>query len=300
MNIPQNLPINLPFWDALHKQTARHSYCRGLKELIAIPCRYDRLLSWTIEQTPEAGADYVYLVEEDGLTALDITSLLLLQSDTVDGIGYTHFDSDFDIVQDDDVPVYPRDSVDDPWGSSAHSDEYESWVCSGSYYYLEVKIGDSIWHSELMHLVDFPEFAEQSDSPDNTRVRFEVLANCTVAGVPTISINNPLIYFCNARAARPEYKIDKTVAKDGDEDEATIWAKIVKRYVVEFYAPESVADFFATLPLYSTVNFTDQYGLQSNVTDVEVKISWNEEGNDCAALIEVSFKRDFVTNSECC
>jgi len=305
MILAQNLPAPLAFFDAAHKQTYRHSYCNGFKHLIAVECRYDRLIAWIIQQTPETVADYVYLVTADGaqdsLSALDITTLLTLQEDTIDAVGYTFFGSDADIDQDEEVQTYSRSSIGSAWSVSGDS-TWGNYVCDGGYYYLEIKIGSSVWHSELLHIVDFPEFPDEgeSDSP-YTRLRFEVLSNCTVAGIPTLSISQSFICFVNARAARPDYLLSKEVGKDGQEEESPVWTKIVKRYSLEFYGCETTCDFFATLPLYGTVNFADQYGVRTNITNIEVEPpSWDDIGNDCAALIKITFQRDFVSNTECC
>ena len=300
MNVAQNLPSAFPFFNALHKQTARHSYCRGMEDLIAIECRLDRLLPFVIKQTPATAATDVYLVKQNGLSAIVITSLLTtLQEDTLNGVGYTYFWGNADINQATTVNLLSRSSVDSAWGLAGDS-SWGSFACDGGLYYIEIEIGTSTYQSELIRLSDFPEFASEGESDNSyTRTRIVALSNCEVAGVPTTQLNLEQKLFVNARAF-PEYEEEREVATDGEDEESTLWAKITKRYTLRFYATETVADFCKTLPLYSTVNISDQYGVATNVYNIEVEVTWPEEGNYCAALVEMKFQRDFASNSECC
>lgn len=225
-----------------------------------------------------------------------------MHTETVDSVGYTYWNGSADIAQSTDGNLYSRASSSASW-SLAGDVPWSSFVCDGGYYYLEVKIGTTTYFSELLHIVDFPEFGLETVSDgDDTRVRIAAISSCPVAGVPTDTLPEGMEQklFVNSRVARPEYIIDRTVGKDGNEVETPIWTRLNKRFYVRFYACETVCDFVATLPLYGTVYVSDQYGIQTTVSDIETKVTWGEEGNDCAALVEMSFVRDYVSHTDCC
>lgn len=259
----------------------------------AIECRYDRLLPFLIEYSPATEPNYVYLVSRDGLHAISLADLITVTTDTVDGVGYLYHIGAVDINQ---STTVAKKIFDDVWDSDGTT-TWADFVCDGGYYYLEVAFGEGdYFQSELLHIVDFPEFSEDVDSPTKTRVRFECVGNCTIAGVVSAAVNTSQKVFLNARTAQPEYPTEKLAKKD----ETILWAKIKKRHTVKFWAIETVLDFFATMPLYETVDFTDQYGVRSVISDIEVKATWNDDGGDCVADVEVSFIRDFVEYSGCC
>ena len=87
---------------------------------------------------------------------------------------------------------------------------------------------------------------------------------------------------------------------DGNDEDIDLWVRMDKRYKVTFYAVETVADFIATVPLYSTINFTDQYGFQGPVKDFTYQITWPEDQKGCLALVEITFTREYIAQTGCC
>ena len=291
--VPQNLITALPFWDAKEKQTFRAFYCKGVEQIGAIQCRYDRMLPWTI-QGHSSAPTYVYLVKQDGSAALNITSLLTTAGLTENGINYRYHSGALDINQAAGVQDYRW--VSGAWQANT-TKTWSDFVCDGGYYYLEVSFGGTKYYSELMRVVDFPEFSE-GPGTNASRVRIEAYSTCLLGDFPAGGTSQKL--FIDAATSEPEYVTDREVAKDGNEEESVLWAKVKKVYKVQWLAPETVADFIATLPLYNIVNVTDQNGFQSAVTDVGYKITWTEDGSGCLALVEFTYTVEAITTTWCC
>ena len=300
MLLAQNLPTALPFYEGRNRQFFRTHFCGGMDDHSAIECRMDRMLPFVLAHTPTDTPNYVYLVRRDGLMAAKIDGLLNIVTETVDSVGYILHPGQTDINTAS-TSIAQKEWDGSIWENAPVSTTtWADFVCDGGLYYLEISVGSSVYQSELLHIVDFPEFSAEVDNPLRTRVRFECANTCPVAGVPVTATPISQKLFLNARAAEPEYPFDKGVSVGGNGEEKVRWAKIKKRYSVQFYAVETVVDFCVTMPLYGTINFADQYGVQSAVTDVEVEVSWPAEGEGCLASVTVSFQRDFATYTGCC
>lgn len=290
--VPQDLPLPLAFWNNKEKQFFRRHYCAGKDDLGAVQCRYDRMLPWAIKG--QAGAPtYVYLVERDGQNALDITSLLTLTNETVDAISYCLHGGSLDISQAAAATEYGWNGT--TWIAKG-AKTWATWVEAGGLYYLEVKFGSAIYYSELMQVEDFPEFASEPSGCTEPRLRVECVNNCAVGAVPAFGAYAPK-FFVVGETSQPEYLVEKQVSTDGEEEEQVVWAKAKKRYKIVFLGTETMADFVSTMPLFSTVNITDQNGFQATVTDVTFRISWED---DCLAQIEIAYSVVHVSQAFCC
>lgn len=297
-NYPQNLVTALPFFDAKNKQTFRQPYCIG-SGLLSLQMRFDRLLPFTILRDDLTLPEYVYLVTDDGFLALDLTSIVvpLLNATTDNGQDYIWFEGATDVDQE--AILEERQWQDPVWGEPGET-TWPEWVCAGACYYFEIKFeaDDAPMFSEKFCINNFPEFSDDPSNEATARVRIEAVANCPVGDVPPLGSQK---LFLDTYTVEPEYELTKKVKKNGQEEEVSVWAKIKKRYRVKFYGVETIADFVATLPLYSSVDITDQYGVRSVVTDIEVKQPvWGDDGSGCVALLEISFAREFIEGQKCC
>lgn len=291
----QNLPSALPIWDNWRFQTFRMPFCSG-NPGVPLYARHDRILPWIV-MGPTAAPDYVYLVNEAGTNALDITALLTILTGSEGGNDYVYCEGSTDINQATSCTEYtgwngttwPNTPGDNTWGTFIQCD---------AQYYLEFKFGSSRYYSELFTIRDFPEFSDNPMQEDFTFVRIDAATNCMIDTIPPLGVQK---LFVPGYTVEPEYPVDETVSTNGQKQKKILAAMMNKRYKLRFFAPESVADFCATLPLYSTVTITDQYGLQSAVRDIEFKPSWGEDnGQGCACLVELTFTRDFVSYTNCC
>jgi len=293
--VPQNLITALPIWDSRDKQTFRNAQFNtgiGLVE-----CRYDRMLPWIIKQAASVPT-YVYLVAENDLTALDITSLMSMLTDTWNGNGYAYFEGSVDINQASAVTDYRW--IAGAWSANT-SKTWAQFVTPGSNYYLEFSFGGVKFYSELMKISDFPEFSDDASGgcAGSPRTRIEGTNACNIGDLPpTLSAQK---LFVDAPTSEPEYVIEKDVAKDGQDEESPVWVKYKKRYKIVIYTTESVADWLASLPLYgASVNVADQYGYQSAVTDIEVGVTWPEDFSGMVALVEFSYSITYLSQTGCC
>lgn len=291
--VPHDLITALPFWDAKEKQFFRRQYCQGKDESGAIQCRYDRMLPWMIKN--QSGAPtYVYLVTRSGSLAIDITALLTILNGTQNGTDYCYHEGSVDINQATSVNEYG-------WNGSAwvlrSTKTWANWVDDEAYYYLEINFGGTLYYSELMRISDFPEFPDNPADCKGARVRIECASDCMVGDVPPLGTQK---FFVEGETVRPQYELSREVGKDGEDEEKQLWAKGKKRYTVAFYAYETLADFVSTIPLYSTINVTDQNGFQSAVKDVDFRISWPESQEGCLALVELSYSIEHIPQTFCC
>ena len=293
MIIPQDLLTALPFWDIKEKQTFRQHFCNGAEEAGAIQCRHDRHLPWIIKNQGSAPT-YVYLVASNGLTAIDITSRLTLANITVDSVDFCYHEGAVDVSNmDSDNNEYLWNGS--TWGLLGDK-SYNNFVQPCGLYYYEISFGGTLYFSELMQIATFAELSDSTDIESN-RCRIEAVSTCSISEIPPI-ISQKL--FIKSPAADPEYQTTKDVAEDGNDDTIDLWVKMVKRYRVTFFGIETIADFVASLPLYNTINFTDQYGFQGPIKDLTYQIQWPEDKDGCLALIEVSFIREYIAQTGCC
>lgn len=291
--VPQNLITALPVWDAKEKQTFRQA---GASELGAIECRYDRLLPWTILRTPAATPTYVYLVAQNSLTALNITSLLSMSSTTVNSKGYAFFQGSVDINQATAVTDYRW--ISGAWSANT-TKTWAQFVGDGGYFYLEFSFSGTKFYSELMRITDFPEVCDDPANECSARVKIEGTNLCPIGDLPGTLNANKL--FIDGNTSDPDYVLDKEVAKDGQEEETPLWVKLKKRYKIIFFAVEPVVDWLHTLPLYGdNVSVTDQYGYTASISDIEVDESWPEEFGGWLARVEFSYAITYLSQTGCC
>lgn len=290
----QNLPASLPIWDNWRKQTFRMPFCGG-SPVVNMWARNDRILPWII-MGETAEPDYVYLVNEATTNALNITDLLTILTGSEGGNDYVYFEGSEDINQSADCEE--RNGWNgSTWTTTPGDNTYGAFVQCGYSYYLEFKFGSNYYYSELFTIRDFGEFSDNPTSEDFTFCRIDAATSCMIDDMPPLGVQK---LFVPGYTVEPEYPVDETVSTDGMKRKKVLSAVMSKRYKLRWFAPESVADFCATLPLYTTVTITDQYGLQTAVRDVEFRPSWGEDnGNGCACLCELSFTRDFIS-FECC
>lgn len=290
----QNLPTALPIWDDWHKQTFRMPFCSG-SPVVQLWARNDRVLPWII-MGPTAGPDYVYLVNEGGTNALDVTALLTILTGTEGGNDYVYCEGSTDLNQSAECTEYTGWNG-TTWPNTPGENTWGAFVECGRAYYLEFKFGSNRYYSELFYIRDFSETTANPAVEDFTFCRIDAATACMLDDVPPLGVQK---LFVPGYTVEPEYSIDETVSNNGQKQKKVLSAIMTKRYKLRWFAPEAVADFCATLPLYTTVTITDQYGLQSAVRDIEFRPTWGEDsGNGCACLCELTFTRDFVT-FECC
>lgn len=292
--IPQNLITAFPFWDAKEKQTFRQFYCEGSEEIGALQCRQARHLPWIIKGHASAPT-YIYLVDKDGLNAINITARLTIGTITVDGNQYTYHEGQLDFSS----PGSDNEKY--GWNGTAWviigDESYNNFIADCNLCYYEISFGGTKYFSELMQISDFAELSDSTDI-DTNRFRLECVNSCALADIPAAIVAQKL--FIKANASDPEYITTKDVGEDGNDDTVDLWVKMVKRYKVKFYAIETVADWIASVPLYDIQNAVDQYGFQSPIKDFSYQIQWPEEQGGCLALIEFSFVREYIAQTGCC
>lgn len=291
----QNLPVALPIYDNWRKQSFRQSYCNG-NPFVALSARYDALPAIMIKgesSTP----DYVYLVNKAGTNAIDVMDFMALTADTFGSLDYVYSTSEPDVDQDAETTEHTGWNG-TTWTTTPGENTWANFVRCGQEYYLEIKIGSNYYYTELFTITDFPETSTDPTDEDLCRIRIEASSTCAIDDIPPLMTQK---IFIKAFTAEPEYPLDKSVSKTGSEVEKIKWAKIEKRYRIKFAAVESIADFCALLPLFTTVNVTDQYGdsMDVNITEAP-KISWGDaDAGGCCATIEIVYTRAFV-QTQCC
>lgn len=290
--VQQNLITSLPIFDAKEKQTFRQAKSTDG----AIPCRYDRILPWAIKRTPAAAPTYIYAVKYGDQGALDITSLLSVSTDTVDGVGFAYWAYGLDHNQASAVNDYVW--VSGAW--SLHSTKtWAQFFSEGDFFYLEFSFGGTKFYSELMQLWDFPETTTDPSNDCSTYVRIEGANLCRIGDLPgALNIQK---LFVEGRTSDPEYIVTRQVAEDGQDEETPVWVKLKKRYKIIFYTVESVVDWLTTLPIYGdNVNVVDQYGYQAAVGDIVVEVTWPEDFNGWLARVEFTYSINYLSGTGCC
>lgn len=316
MNTPQNLPVAFPLfgtadltgtanWAATaQKQTFRHSYCNS-PELTALQVRYDRFIPMLAERTDLPTK--IFLVEYDSpgyanaipTECADITALLSFSAFTADGVDYIEYPGSSDINQATTFTAYK-----DKFPPGGLSRNWATYVVNKGFYFLILEFADTTrFYSELFQLVDFPEFSVIPDDECESRMRIECANTCPIGDIPAV-IFAPQKLFIKNPTSTPTYITEKSVATNGQRQEKLTWGVVKKRWLVSFFAPETVADFCSLIPLYSAnvagVLITDTYGVSGPVKDVEVEISWPDELGGCLAKIDLYFTRDFTDFENCC
>jgi len=292
--VPQNMITALPIWDAKERQTFRQFYCDGAEEMAAIQMRHDRVIPWMIYGHATAPT-YVYLVRVTNgveVEAIDITARLTIATGTFDGKNYTYDMGAIDITN------MGLDNNNYTWNGSAWSlvgdKSYNNFVNECGLFYLEFNFAGTQYWSELLQISTFAEFSDSTDIESN-RTRLECVNGCAIGDLPASIISQKI--FIKSPTANPEYSTVKDVGENGDDDTTDLWVKMLKRYKVTFFAVETVADWIASIPLYtgsSVLTFTDQYGFTGPIKDFAYNIQWPDEQNGCLALVEISFIREYI------
>jgi hypothetical protein len=290
--VQQNLITSLPFFDGKEKQTFRQA--KGTEG--ALPCRYDRILPFAIKRTPAAAPTYIYLVKSDDSVALNITSLLTIDTVTVDGVGFAYWAYGSDHSQVSAVQDYRW--IAGAWSANT-TKTWAQFVEEGEHYYLEVSFSGTKFYSELMRISDFPETTTDPSSDCGSYIRIEGANTCAVGDLPA-ALNMQKL-FIEGKTSDPEYLVEKDVAPDGQDEDTALWVKLKKRYKITFHAIEPVVDWLTTLPLYGDfVNVVDQYGYQAVIRDIVVEVTWPQDFGGWLAQVEFSYSITYITTTGCC
>lgn len=316
MNIPQRIPTALPFhyvpdltgsdqWAATAKrQTFRHSYCDISDQEAAVQVRFERFLPMVLPSETEP--TLIMLVKKDAtdydaatpIGHADVTALFSFDPFVFDfgsgGVDFIEYPGSADIN------IFAAITAND--GTPVLS-SWTDWVVNGGFYFLILEFADTTRaYSELIQIYDFPEFGQDPDQC-YSRTRIEAVSNCPLDDMPP-TFFAPQKLFVLSPTSKPEYEYEDEPAKDGKENEKLLWIKVKKRWKLEFYAIETVADFCAMLPVYAQsangVFITDTYGVSGAVKDLTCAVSWPEDTNDCLALVQITFTRTFADYMDCC
>lgn len=305
--VKQNQLSALPFFPSQDMQAFRHPAADGVKDLLALLCRYDRMLPFIIKKTPAAAPNHVLLCKADGLSALKIDTLLTtLSTETIDGVGYTIHAGSVDINPATSVAKYSGEASDNPriW-DSVGNDTYANFVGSGGYFYLDVSIGSpgERFFSELIYISDVPEFPELSSACAGfPYIRIEAVTDCPIGTMYPAGYANKL-FVKNGSVRAPQYPIDRNVATDGNGAEEALWTRLRKLYAVGILCPESVADWAASLQLYTgggAFNITDETGFQTAAKVESVTVDWPDQYNGIVADVEIRFSIEAAYQTGCC
>lgn len=290
--VQQNLVTSLPIFDAREKQTFRQAKDTNG----AIPCRYDRILPFTIKRTPAAAPTYIYAVKYGDQSALDITTLLTINTGTVGGVGFAYWAYGTDHSQVTAVTDYRW--ISGAWSANT-TKTWAQFFSEGEFFYLEFSFSGTKFYSELMMLSDFPETTTDPSAECGSYVRIEGTNLCAVGDLPAGLNMNKL--FIEGKTSDPEYLTEKDVAEDGQNEETPTWIKLKKRYKIIFHATEPVVDWLTTLPLYGdNVNVVDQYGYQATIKDIVVEVTWPPEFQGWLAQVEFNYSITYITTTGCC
>lgn len=306
--IKQNLLSALPFFTTQGMQTFRHPAAEGHKSKLAIACRYDRLLPWTIKHTPAATPNQVLLCKADGSEAIKLDTIITVSTQTIDSVGYVYHEGSADVnTPSTTVNKYTGDTSDTPitW-DGAGTTTYAAFVGDGGYFYLDISIGSgpaTRYFSELMEIRKFEEFSSlASGCTTFPHARIEAVTDCAIGDMFPAGIANK-IFVLNGSVRAPQYPIDREVATDGDGNETPLWTRMRKVYAVGMLCTETVADWAASLPLYTgggKFNITDETGWQTSGTVEGVTVDWPDNYNGMVAEVEIRFSIEAFTQSGCC
>lgn len=293
MYINQVIPTALPIFPSIKLQSFRLNNCMGLDTMGAIQMRKQRFLPWLIQRPTAAVPTGIFLVKKGDLESANVTSMfsgMTSFTDAESGLKYATYPGSSNINVNTSVNV----TIDDALATMT----YNEFVCSGDFFYFRFQFGADKHYSELLQIVDFPEFSDDPNS-DLARIRIEAVNSCAIGEIPVTNFT-PQKIFLNTLAEEPDYESEFKMKENGQKEERPLWAKVKKKYKIRAYCYESVCDFLNILPLFPVVNITDECGLQSPVYDIEAKTTWPDEGNKCLALVEITFAREFIPKTDCC
>ena len=108
--------------------------------------------------------------------------------------------------------------------------------------------------------------------------------------------------FLDADIVKPEYISVEEGFENGDAVFIKEYESLKKTYRFEIIAPEYIADTLKFMALHDDVKIATMDGLyQSQIRNIKVNVTWEEQFNDCMATIEVTFEQDDqITRTGCC
>ena len=266
------------------------------------------MLPFVIRKTPAASASKVLLCSADTKTAIDIVSLMTLGSQTIDGIGYSYH-LGFSDLSSGDVPKYSGTGSNPiTWGATTGDTTVPAFVGAGGYFYLEVTVGGTRFFSELLYISDVAEYPTLGDSCSTfPYIRLSANTLCDIGDYFPAGLNAPqTIFIKNGGVYGPSYEVERVVSEDGNGQEDSLWTALKKLYSVNFFCPESVADWAASLVLYTgstgnpPLNVTDESGFSTNVKIENVTVTWPDQFNGIVAEVQLQYSIQVITQTGCC
>ncbi|MES2395612.1 MAG: hypothetical protein V4549_06400 [Bacteroidota bacterium] len=138
-------------------------------------------------------------------------------------------------------------------------------------------------------------------------IKLEWKNSCDLGRILYSTADTPLGLFKNKLFLDTEIgEPDYLHSEDGHDNGDGVFIKeietLVKNYRFKVVVPEDIADALEAMALHDTITLTYTNGLySSNIRNVKVNTTWEENSNQCLAIVEVIFEQDDqVVKGSCC
>lgn len=109
-------------------------------------------------------------------------------------------------------------------------------------------------------------------------------------------------FYYETEVGKPEYVVEQDTQENGEGEDVVLSQVRKKIYQIEMYVPEYVVDSLVDMALHDNIRLTYTNGLYSSVIrNVEVGVVWEEDSNDCMAVVTIKFQQDDqLVDNACC
>ena len=104
--------------------------------------------------------------------------------------------------------------------------------------------------------------------------------------------------YLNADVSKPTYELEEEGTEDADGEFSPTFQKWAKKYSIQFYAQEFLADALTLMTLHDQVYVTLKNGENSQVLDIDVEPVW-DNNIECWAEVTMTFVTDYIIRKNC-
>lgn len=289
----QNLVTTFPFYARDSDCTHNRHWCAGKKNFVQ-PVPLTRLAPWVIK-APGSGTLGVWVHNRQENEWIDITSLLTVNSDTIDSVLYISYNwSSFSATT-------PVNYADTRGGTPKGTITWQAFTANCAELQVVVNKDSTLWYSELFSVRDdLPENADGLLPTDPTGcIFFDFSDDVTVGDIPYSGFASGFAQrlFLPCDIGRPTYEIILDGTEDGDRIQSPSFRRMSKTMSTQVMIPEYMVDALALMAIHRTKTLSDQYNVSEVVEDVSVIPDWTI--SDCLSNTTITFRRWYARKYNC-
>lgn len=289
----QNLVTTFPLYARDSDCTHNRHWCAGKNNFVQ-PVPLTRLPPWVIKG-PGSGTLGVWVNNRSTGDWIDLTSLLTVNSDTIDSVLYISYN--WDSFSATSAVNYSGTRGGTPKGTIT----WQNFTAGCADLQMVVNKDTTLWYSELFYVKDdLPEDADGLVANDPTGcIFFDFADDATVGDIPYTEFAAGFAQrvFLPCDIGHPAYNVIIDGPEDGNRIQDPEFRQTIKAVSTQIMIPEYMLDALALMAIHKIKTLSDQYNVAATVEDVSIVPDWTI--SDCLSNTTITMRRWYARKYNC-